>query len=132
MSPKRSTRRHPMQSALHRVLIVDDNRSAADLMAMLISHMGHIVERVYDGQAALSAANDFQPDIVLLDLVMRDMDGFAVARRLRDMYGSNPPKIVAVSAFDQPAFVEATAAAGFDGHIGKPASAKTIAKILDG
>ena len=121
-----------MQSAPHRVLIVDDNRPAADLMAMLISHKGHIVERAYDGETALSAASEFNPDIVLLDLVMPDMDGFAVARRLRDMYGSNPPKIVALTAFDQPAFIEATAAAGFDGHIGKPASAEAIAKVLAG
>jgi CheY-like chemotaxis protein len=119
-----------VQSAPHRVLVVDDNRPAADLMAMLISHMGHIVERAYDGPAALLAAGDLQPDIVLLDLVMPDMDGFAVARRLRDMSGLNQPKIVALSAFDQPAFVEATAAAGFDGHIGKPASTEAIAKLL--
>ena len=116
--------------APHRVLVVDDNQEAANLVAKLLRLLGQTAMPAYDGPSALHFASEFKPDIVFLDLVMPNMDGFTVARRLRELHGLNPPKIVALTAFGQPAFLEAALAAGFDGHITKPASAEELAKAL--
>lgn len=111
-----------------RVLIVDDNRSAADTLATLARLLGHDVRVAYSGTAAIDAAQLFRPDLILLDLVMPGLDGFAVARILRRKRVA--ARIVALTAFTQPAFIETAEELGFDGVVAKPATADQLAGLL--
>jgi CheY-like chemotaxis protein len=115
----------------HRVLVVDDHRDVATTVATLLTLLGQNVEQAYDGPTALRIAGEFKPDVVFLDLVMPEMDGIAVGRQMRHLDSTRNAKIVALTAFSQPAFLEATSEAGFDAVISKPASAEELAKVLD-
>lgn len=111
-----------------RVLIIDDNRTAADTLATLIRLLGHEVMTAYDGITGVQAALAFRPELILLDLVMPNIDGFAVARALRSL--SLNARIVALTAFTQPAFLEVADEVGFDSILSKPATADQLAKLL--
>jgi CheY-like chemotaxis protein len=114
----------------HRILVVDDHRDVANTVATLLKLLGQTVEQAYDGPTALRVASEFKPEIVFLDLVMPDMDGIAVARAMRLLQGMRGAKIVALTAFSQPAFLEAATAAGCTSLISKPASAEELTKVL--
>lgn len=114
-----------------RVLVVDDDPLVVQVMAKLLTSMGHIVEQAHDGVTALRLAGEFAPDVILLDLVMPGMDGLDVARHLRAARWVKRPGIFAVTAFGQQAFRDAAASAGFDGYITKPVSAQDLSAILD-
>jgi CheY-like chemotaxis protein len=114
-----------------RVLIVDDNRDAADALAQLLRLEGHDAEVAYGGMQALQSAHRQRPDLVLLDLGMPGMDGFEVARRLRAELGDEPRlRIVALTGWGQDADRQRTAAASFDGHLLKPPSAAELQAVL--
>ena len=116
----------PMAST--RVLVVDDNRAIADTVAILVRHLGHHCTCAYDGPSALRLVGELQPDVIFLDLKMPHMDGFAVARALRQA-GCNA-KLVAITGFGQSVFAELPRDAGFDGVLQKPATAEQIAQIV--
>jgi CheY-like chemotaxis protein len=122
LQPVASSAEHMDRFPDHRVLVVDDNKDLADAEAWLLKLCGQTVRQAYDGPSALRVATEFDPDIVFVDLVMPGMDGMAVARKMRNLYGAERPKIVALTGFGQPAFRDAAGAAGFDGYITKPAS----------
>ena len=85
-----------------RILVVDDNVDAADSIAMLLSMEGHQTRTVNTARAALLAAPEFKPDVVLLDIGLPEMDGYEVARRLRAQNGSARMRLVAVTGYGQP------------------------------
>jgi CheY-like chemotaxis protein len=111
-----------------RVLIVDDNHNAADTLATLVRLLGHNVIAAYDGPSAVELALIFKPDVILLDLVMPDVDGFAVARILRKL--QLPARIIALTAFTQPTFIQTAESAGFDIVVAKPATADQLVSLL--
>lgn len=113
-----------------RVMVVDDNTDAANSVASLLRLHGQEVKQAYDGPSAVRMAGEFKPDIIFLDLVMPGLDGFAVARQLRAMESMKSAKIIALTAFGQPAFKQATTDAGFDGHLLKPATAAELVLAL--
>jgi CheY-like chemotaxis protein len=113
-----------------RVLIIDDAKDVADVTVEMIRSLGHIAEAAYDGTAAMGKAVQFQPDTVLIDLVMPEMDGFELARELRAMFPGNPPKFIAYSGYKQAAFQDAARAVGFDEYLTKPASLADLEKLL--
>ncbi len=113
-----------------RVLVVDDNQEVADGLALLVEALGHEARTVYKGRDALTYARDFRPDIILLDLGMPEMDGFAVARALRSLpYGSHLT-IVALTGYGDDATVAKSRSAGFDHHLLKPAGVHALQTIL--
>ena len=112
-----------------RVLVVDDNKDAADSLRLLLKLLGHQAEVAYDGTAALAMARRDPPDLVLCDLGLPGMDGFELARRLRAALPACP-RLVAVSGYAQREDVERSLAAGFDGHIAKPPDPAEIARQL--
>jgi len=114
----------------HRILIVDDNTDAADTLAMLCRLGGHEVEVAYDGQACLPLARDFQPQIVMLDIGLPGLDGYEVARRLRDSENSRNALLVAISGYGQPMDEARSRAAGFDAHYVKPIDQANLQTIL--
>jgi len=123
--------RHELANGVaHRVLVVDDNVDAASMMAALVRQLGHDVVVVHDGPSALQAAEAYRPEIILLDLGMPGMNGFEVARALRER-GINPtPRIVAVTGWGKPEDERRTREAGFDMHLIKPVEESQIRQAL--
>ena len=113
-----------------RVLIVDDNRDAAQSLAMLVELLGNSVTVSFDGRDALVRAAQFQPTVVLLDLSMPGMSGFDVARELRASPGFGPVRLVALSGRSEDEYRRRSAAAGFDSHLVKPIDLPTLQKVL--
>jgi CheY-like chemotaxis protein len=113
-----------------RVLVADDLRDSADSLGLLIELMGHRVEVVYDGEAALQAAERLRPDVVLLDLGMPKLDGFAVCRGIRGMPWGSSVRLIAQSGWGQEEDRRRTADAGFDHHIVKPIDPEALEALL--
>ncbi len=111
-----------------RVLVVDDNRTVAKTVATLVRLLGHYCTCAFDGRTAVAMAADFQPDVILMDLRMPDMDGFAAARALRDA-GCNA-KMIAITGFSEGVFDERPLDVGFDGFLTKPATAEQISAVV--
>ncbi|PVX72277.1 ATP-binding protein [Paraburkholderia unamae] len=116
--------------AVRRVLVVDDNRDAAESLAMLLSIAGHDVRVAHAGEAALALARAFEPQAVLLDLGMPDLSGYEVARALRAMPQARDMVVVALTGWGQDEDRRKTIAAGFDWHITKPADPDQIKALL--
>ena len=114
-----------------RVLIVDDNVDAATMLAALVRQLGHEVTVVHDGSAALEAVEGYRPEVVLLDLGMPGMNGFEVARRLRELGRIPGLRIVAVTGWGKSADQERSREAGFDMHLMKPVEEWQIRQALD-
>lgn len=114
-----------------RIMVVDDNREAADLVAEFLVMCGHEAVPVYGGAEALQTANTFIPDVVFLDLGMPDVDGLRVASILRDTSQFQHLKMVALTAWGDEAWRAKTRAVGFDHHLVKPAEFKDILGVLD-
>jgi PAS domain S-box-containing protein len=104
-----------------RVLVVDDNVDAADLLSDLLEGLGYETRTAYDGPSALEAAAAFDPDIALLDIGLPAMDGYELARRLRGSPPSAKPlRLIALTGYGRETDRTQTAAAGFDHHMVKP------------
>ena len=114
----------------HRILVVDDNRDAADTLALLLEADGAAVRVVYDGRAALAQAETFLPTSVLLDLGMPGMDGYEVARRLRQDERFSGLRIVALTGWGQDADRRQTRNRGFSHHLTKPVSLEDLHAVL--
>lgn len=112
-----------------RVLVIDDNQDAADVMAMLIDQLGGHSQATYDGASAIEAARTFHPQVVLLDLGMPGMNGYETCRRLRSEFGADIA-IAALSGWGQEQDKARTAQAGFDAHLVKPAAPDELQRVL--
>jgi CheY-like chemotaxis protein len=110
---------------------VDDNRDAADSLAVLLSLDGHRVAAAYDGADAIERALTWQPDVVLLDIGLPDMSGYEVARRLRTVEGGRPLSIIAISGWGQQRDKEEALEAGCDAHLTKPANPAEVRELLN-
>jgi PAS domain S-box-containing protein len=113
-----------------RVLIVDDDEDTAETLAMLLESSGHDVRMAHDGPAALEAALDYRPDVMLLDIGLPMLNGFEVAERLRKDPAIERTVLVAVTGYGQERDRKRTAEAGFDYHLVKPADFLDVQKIL--
>ena len=103
-----------------RVLVVDDCRDAADSLALLVRHWGYQAVSAYDGPSALDLARTSVPEVVLLDIGLPGMDGYEVARRLRQLPGMDQALLVAVTGYGREADVQCCWDAGIDFHFIKP------------
>ncbi|MPZ45264.1 MAG: response regulator [Betaproteobacteria bacterium] len=115
-----------------RILIVDDNRDAAISLSMLLELSGNKTETAYDGLAAIDAAARFEPDVVLLDIGLPGLNGYEVARRMRNEPWGKQVKLVAVTGWGHPEDRERAIAAGFDAHLLKPVDHAALVKLLAG
>jgi CheY-like chemotaxis protein len=114
----------------HRVLIVDDGIDAAVSLSLLLQLGGHTTALAHDGVAAIKAAVEFKPDIVLLDLGLPGMDGYEVARAMRRQPELGNPLLVAVTGWDAPEDRLRAKQAGFDEYLTKPVDISTIELLL--
>lgn len=115
-----------------RVLVVDDNQDAAECVAIGLAEMGHETRVVCDGPAALSVIAEFDPQVVLLDLGLPSMDGYEVARRLREWRAGRLPRLVAVTGYGQDNDRRKTREAGFDVHLVKPVPFELLHEAIVG
>ncbi|KQT13504.1 PAS domain-containing hybrid sensor histidine kinase/response regulator [Ramlibacter sp. Leaf400] len=126
----------PAPPQRRRVLIVDDNRDAADTLAEVMEMLGYQVDTAYDGVEGLSRAEALRPQVAVLDLGMPRLDGFGTCRALRETEWGQAMAVVALSGWGQAADVERATQAGFDAHMVKPVSpdalAETIERLLSG
>ena len=113
-----------------RVLLVDDNRDAADSMAILLRLNGYEVRTAYDGQTALVLAGLQAPDVVICDISMPDMSGLELARRLRQDLGLRDSLLVALSGYAQEEDRHRSQKAGFNAHLAKPVSLESLKALL--
>jgi PAS domain S-box-containing protein len=122
----------PVQAAaeLRHLLVVDDNEDAAESLAVLLRLGGHEVRVAHDGPGALQAARERPPDLVFLDIGMAGMDGYEVARRLRQEPGWGQRRLVAVTGWGQDEDRRRAQEAGFDYHLTKPADPVALQKLL--
>ena len=117
-------------STPQRVLVVDDNRDAAEALAALIDTLGHQVQVLDNGSQALGMSVEWQPDIMLLDIGLPDMDGFEVARRLRTMPELKNMCLIACTGYGSDDDLRLMTEAGFDGHLVKPVGVADLERIL--
>jgi CheY-like chemotaxis protein len=115
-----------------RVLVVDDNEDAATSLGFLLTLNGYQVETCFDGPSALAAAETFAPDVCVLDINMPGMDGYELARRIRQANPDHTPLLATVTAYADRAHLEKAADAGFDLHFTKPADPLEVADQLGG
>ncbi|HEU5181326.1 MAG TPA: response regulator [Candidatus Polarisedimenticolia bacterium] len=117
-------------SMIRRILVADDNLDSAESMAIALRLMGHNVQTAHDGLAAVEAAERDRPDVVLLDLGMPRMNGYDACRRIREMEGGQRIVVIAQTGWGQEEDQSRTRAAGFDGHLTKPADFDVLEKLL--
>ncbi len=114
-----------------KVLVVDDNVDAAQMLALLVETLGHHATIEYSASAALTRAAADPPDVCLLDIGLPEVDGYELARRLRAQAVGRCPYLVAVTGYGQEQDRERTRQAGFDHHLVKPADTAALARLLD-
>jgi PAS domain S-box-containing protein len=113
-----------------RILVVDDNADAANSLAMVLELLGHVVQTVYGGPAALQVVESFGPEIVLLDIGMPEMDGYEVARQMRAMPRGKSVRLVALTGWGQEEDKRRALEAGFDEHLTKPVEPALLEVLL--
>ena len=122
------TAKQPAQTS--RVLVVDDNVDVADMLVVMLQMFGHEVQAAYSGQTALETAVEYQPDVVLLDIGLPDMDGYEVARRLRRQPQTKDVRLIAMTGYGQDSDRQSSQEAGFDHHLVKPVDSQKLQDLL--
>ena len=113
-----------------RVLVVDDNVDSADSTAAILGTSGHEVEVAYSAQTALKIAVEYRPDIVLLDIGLPDMDGYEVAKHLRQTPELKEMRLIAITGYGQQSDRQRSREAGFDEHVVKPVEWRKLEELL--
>jgi PAS domain S-box-containing protein len=112
------------------VLVVDDNVDAADSLREMLTMAGYRATSAYTGQAALDLVARDKPDVALLDIGLPDIDGYEVCRRIRARAQGHRPALIALTGWGQDRDKERATAAGFNGHLTKPADSATLLAML--
>jgi CheY-like chemotaxis protein len=112
-----------------KVLVVDDNEDAADSLATLLDVMGYSVRIAYDGPEAIEAADEFQPEVALLDIGLPRLSGYDIARHVRQKRGRDV-LLVAITGWGQEDDRRKAREAGFDHHFTKPADFDMLLELI--
>jgi len=114
-----------------RVLVVDDNVDAANMIAMMLQIYGYQAETVYSAKSALEMAVEYRPDFVVLDIGLPGMDGYEVARRLRQIHELKDTRLIAATGYGQDSDRQRSEEAGFDHHLVKPIDPEKLQTVLE-
>ncbi len=112
------------------ILVVDDNADSAKSLAMLLKLGGHSIRTAHDGLEALAAAENYRPDVVLLDIGLPRLNGYDVARRIREQPWGSEMTLIALTGWGQDDDRQKSKDAGFDEHLVKPVEIASLKKIL--
>ena len=115
-----------------RILIVDDNKDGASTLSMMLKILGNDTRTSYDGEDAVKAAIEFQPNVILLDIGLPKLNGYEVCRRIREQKNGHKILIIAQTGWGQDEDRQRTQDAGFDHHLVKPVDIAVLSKILAG
>ncbi len=115
-----------------RILVVDDNKDAANSLSLLLEATGHQTRIAFDGPMALELSRDFLPDVVLLDIGLPGLNGYEVAKKMRQLPGLAKVVLVALTGYGREADRALSQTAGFDHHLVKPADFQLLQGILAG
>jgi CheY-like chemotaxis protein len=113
-----------------RILVVDDNVSAAGSLAIMLRLMGHEAQTAQDGPEGVAAASQFRPEVILLDIGMPRVNGFEVARSIREKPWGRSVRLVALTGWGQDEDRQRSEEAGFDAHIVKPVEPAALERLL--
>jgi CheY-like chemotaxis protein len=113
-----------------RVLVVDDSNSAADMLGIALEHMGCNVRVVYGGEAAINAAAESPPQVVVMDIGMPGIDGYEAARRIRQEPWGKEITLIALTGWGLAEDKRRARDAGFDHHLVKPPVPDELRKLL--
>jgi two-component system CheB/CheR fusion protein len=113
-----------------RILVVDDNRDAAHSVAILLRMRGYEIEVAHDGPTSLEVAAAYRPDVVLLDIGLPGMDGYEVARRMRELPDLENVSLIAVTGWGQEEDRRRSRIAGFNYHLIKPLNLNSLETLL--
>lgn len=117
-------------SARRRILVADDNKDAADMLALVLKALGHEVRTAYDGELAVEAAKSFLPDVCLLDIGMPRLDGYGACRKLREQPWGRDVMLVALTGWGTEEDRRRGKEAGFDAHLVKPVEPDALRDLL--
>jgi CheY-like chemotaxis protein len=115
-----------------RILVVDDFRDSVDGLVMLLELLGHRVRAAYDGRAALAIADEWRPDVAILDIAMPGMDGYELARRLRAKHPGRGILLIALTGFGGDDHRRRAMEAGFDHYFVKPVAIDILVGLVTG
>ena len=118
-----------MTTTVRRVLLIEDNADARAALAALLELEGYVVEAAPDGASGLEIVRDKRPDVALIDIGLPGIDGYEVARRIRDL-GPPQPHLVALTGYSRSEDRERAAQAGFDAHLVKPIDPTALAALV--
>jgi PAS domain S-box-containing protein len=125
-----ATKERNVQSPPRRILVVDDNEDSAESLAQLLELNGHHVEKVHDGLAALEAVERLDPDVVLLDIGLPQMDGYEVCQAIRRNHSKHRPIVIALTGWGQDNDRSKSVEAGIDHHLVKPVAFDVLMQLL--
>lgn len=114
-----------------KILVVDDNVDAADSLSLLLQLSGHELTVAHDGAEALRLLEQDVPDMILLDIGLPGMNGYEVARRVRELPALAQTRLIAMTGYGQESDKEAAAAAGFDAHLVKPVDYEMLTRMIE-
>jgi PAS domain S-box-containing protein len=124
-------KQQPDKTSKHlRVLVVEDNRDLAEIMCELLEYLGHEVAYALNGATALLRINELHPDAVICDIGLPDMDGYEVAKRIRNDLGLKDILLIAYSGYANEQDIKRAHLAGFDCHLPKPAELAALDRLL--
>ena len=132
-SPAKAESGTPAERMSHsyRILLIEDNVMGAKAMHLLLTRLGHQVHITHTGRDGIEAARRFDPQVVLCDIGLPDLDGFAVARALRRQPETTNVYLIALSGYGQAEYRDKALEAGFDVHLTKPVHINDLSKLLD-
>jgi CheY-like chemotaxis protein len=113
-----------------RILVVDDDRATADVLALLVRTLGCEAKAVYSGEAAIEQIADFEPDMALIDIGMPECDGYETVTCIRQQPGGMHVILVAVTGWSRDEDKRRAYEAGFDLHVTKPMRVETLKELL--
>jgi PAS domain S-box-containing protein len=114
-----------------RVLVIDDNRDAATTLAMVLRNSGHTVFTAHDGETGLRTGEQEEPDAIILDIGMPDMNGYELAQQVRRAGWGNDVLLIALTGWGQKEDIDRALRSGFDAHLTKPADPERIERLLE-
>jgi PAS domain S-box-containing protein len=121
----------PRALVARRILVVDDNEDAAKLLAEVLVAHGHHIRTALDGPSALRVADEFQPEVAVLDIGLPVMDGYELAERMRQTPNLAGMRLIAVTGYGQDSDRARALEAGFHAHLAKPVAIETLVRLVD-
>jgi CheY-like chemotaxis protein len=113
-----------------RILVVDDNQDTADSLALMLEALGHEARTAYDGARAIVVADEFRPDVILMDIGMPRFNGFQAAQRIRAQPWADRVVLIAITGWARDEDKRCSKEAGFDAHLTKPIDLELLFRLL--